>query len=61
MDNKSFEEIYARYKEISKELEDENLDFQKAIDLYKESKIYYGQLKEIIDKAKLEIVNLKDM
>lgn len=59
-DNKNYEDYLEDYKEISQSLKNDDLSLDEAIEKYKQSKNIYKKLKDILEKSKLEIENIKE-
>lgn len=59
-DNKKYEDYLEDYKEISQSLKNDDLSLDEAIEKYKQSKNIYKKLKDILEKSKLEIENIKE-
>lgn len=59
MQEKSFETLYQEYIDISELLNNENLDLERSLTLYKESKAIYSQLMTILENAKLQVEKLE--
>lgn len=59
-DKKDFEILFENYKNISENLKDENITLDEAMSKYKESKVLYSKLKEILEESKLEIESFKE-
>lgn len=59
-DKKDFESYFDEYKKISEDLSKNDISLETAISKYNKSKEIYNNLKEIIDKAKLELDVVKD-
>lgn len=60
MENKSFEELFARYREISQELERNDIKLDDLVKLYEESNQIYKQLADYIKEAKVRINNIRE-
>lgn len=55
--SEKFEQLYEKYEQINQKLKNPSIKLEDAIDLYKESKIYYQKMKKILENSKLEIIS----
>lgn len=56
----TFEELLNEYKDIAKELNSEDIDLDRAIDLYEKSNEIYKLLNAKINDATQRIIDLKN-
>lgn len=55
-----FEDLFEKYKDISKKLENKDITLDEALKLYEESDVIYSKLNEQIENAKIKINNIRD-